>query len=259
MHDIKDFEGYVSKMDITVIDKLFWLPHVTHPVTQLVDIGCACGKLQTVFNAVSPCTELIGIEENLDMVQKIYEGYDKGEIPFIRVHGLLDDIPGKLKPGSVINMSSVLHEVYSYKNKEYIKNFWKQINRLEPEYITIRDMMWNESDAYCPTDLICNTILHSVYAKQAEEFESKYGLLSEKKNLTHFLLKYRYKENWERELNENYFAFSIDDAIPVLNDNYKVIYHEFFALPWTAKCARNDFGISFLPGTTHQKIIYQRR
>lgn len=264
MNEIKDIEGYVSKMDITIPDKLFWVSRVTHPVSQLIDIGCASGTLLKAFHNISPVTELIGIEESPEMIKHIYEGFDEGEAPFIRFHQSMDELMNECKLGAVLNLSSVLHEVYSYKNSAYIKSFWEQINRLEPEYITIRDMMWNDlrtTDANrnrivkADAELIKNSALSDVF----RQFENRWGEVKTAKELAHFLLKYRYQTNWDRELNENYFACTFADVDDALCENYRLVYHECFALPWTVKCARNDFGISFLPGTTHQKIIYKRR
>ena len=259
MNEIKDMEGYVAKMDITIPDKLFWVPRVTHPVSQLIDIGCASGTLLKAFHNISPATELIGIEESPEMIKHIYEGFDKGEVPFIMVHQSMDELMNECKPGAVLNLSSVLHEVYSYKDKVYIENFWNQINRLQPEYITIRDMIPDNYDPGYMVEHNRTLIMDSPYAEQLKQFEKRWGCVNDKNKLSHFLLKYRYQENWERELNENYYACSYGDILEHLFENYICIYITAFALPWTVKCAKEDFGITVFPGNTHQKIIYKRR
>ena len=192
------------------------------------------------------------------MKRQLFSSYDRRETPFIQVYSSLDEI-NECKPGAVINMSSVLHEIYSYKDKVYIENFWKQVNRLQPEYITIRDMI---PDNYDPGYMIEHNrtlIMNSPYSEFLEQFEKRWGYVNNKNRLSHFLLKYRYQANWERELNENYYACSYDDILEHLHENYICIYITAFALPYTVQCAKNDFGITTFPGNTHQKIVFKKR
>ena len=46
---------------------------------------------------------------------------------------------------------------------------------------------------------------HPVIKKELIDFSNKWGTIDNYKNLIHFLLKYRWKVNWNREVNENYF------------------------------------------------------
>ena len=259
-YDIKDFIGYNEKMNATLFDKLFWAERIKYPVSQLIDIGCATGTLLRAYRAMSPNTELIGIEESLDMKRQLKKNLENKKYK-IKVYSELEEMPAACKPGAVINMSSVLHEVYSYKNEGYIQKFWKQINEKAPEYITIRDMLFDDD---CNINLDFDipkakeAILKSVYSGFFMQFENRWGPVKTNKQMIHFLLKYRYAANWNRELNENYFACTFEDIMTQLHKNYEIIYRSEFILPWTAQCAYADFGLTNLPNNTHQKLIFQK-
>ena len=83
MHDIKDLNGYLEKMDITLPDKLFWVSRITHPVSQLIDVRCTSGALLKAFHNISPGTDLIEIEESGEMIERMYNSFDSGESPFV--------------------------------------------------------------------------------------------------------------------------------------------------------------------------------
>lgn len=47
---------------------------------------------------------------------------------------------------SLLNISSTLHEVYSYGTKTEIDEFWKRVFGSGFKYITIRDMMLSDAE-----------------------------------------------------------------------------------------------------------------
>ena len=90
-------------------------------------------------------------------------------------------------------------------------------------------------------------------AKQVEDFERVAGPITDNKNLVHFLLKYRYLVNWNREVNENYFPVDIETFLRKFRKE-DIIYLERFRVPFLDECIAEDFGIS-LTDYTHVKLI----
>ena len=84
------------------------------------------------------------------------------------------------------------------------------------------------------------------------------GSIGINKNLIHYLLKYRYTENWDRELNENYLPISKEKLLSLIPKNYEVIFYEHYALPFLKEKVREDFGI-ILKDKTHIKLILKRK
>jgi hypothetical protein len=91
-----------------------------------------------------------------------------------------------------------------------------------------------------------------------KEFEEIWGNLYLKKNLMHYLLKYRYKQNWEREVKENYLGYSTDDIIKLVGDEYEVIYRKDYILPFLYNKVEEDFGIK-INTPTHTNLIFKRK
>lgn len=83
---------------------------------------------------------------------------------------------------SLLNISSVIHEVYSYCNPDEIALFWSRVFDSGFQYISIRDMMLSEI-ADCPVD---QTELEKVYADTAyanhlADYEREWGRISTEK------------------------------------------------------------------------------
>ena len=76
--------------------------------------------------------------------------------------------------------------------------------------------------------------------------------------MVHFLLKYSYTHNWERELRENYVGLPLEDLLAHIPENYEITWMDHFTLPYTRWSIHRDFGIDLtLP--THIKILLKRR
>ncbi|NBO22941.1 hypothetical protein EBU94_06355, partial [bacterium] len=73
----------------------------------------------------------------------------------------------------------------------------------------------------------------------------------------HFLLKYKYIDNWEREVNENYLPLSLETLLNKRTDNYRVYYTQSFILEKLSDEVKKDFGFE-IDHTTHSKIIFKK-
>lgn len=89
------------------------------------------------------------------------------------------------------------------------------------------------------------------------DYENVWGSIEQNKNLVHFLFKYRWVENWEREVKENYFPLYAENFLIQITDEYEIDYYEEFILPFTKKQIYKDFGI-MLKDTTHVKCIMRK-
>ena len=97
------------------------------------------------------------------------------------------------------------------------------------------------------------------YYTENDDFESVWGSVRENRNLVHYLLKYRFLENWDREVRENYFGLSLErllSKIPM--DKYEIVYFEDYILPYTVNKIKEDFDIE-LHDNTHVKLLLKKR
>ena len=78
------------------------------------------------------------------------------------------------------------------------------------------------------------------------------------KNLVHFLIKYRYVENWEREVEENYLPVSQDKLANILTSaGYKFSHKESSKLDFYAKTWDKDFKLR-IPDNDGYREIFSR-
>ena len=96
------------------------------------------------------------------------------------------------------------------------------------------------------------------YADKLKDYETVWGKISTQHDLVHYLLKYRYTENWEREVRENYVPITLEQLLDIIPDSYEIAYCNHYTLPYTAWQIKNDFGIE-LTTPTHIKLILRRK
>ena len=85
------------------------------------------------------------------------------------------------------------------------------------------------------------------------------GSITDNHNLIHFLLKYRYTDNWEREVRENYLPISVEEIMGKITGSgagYRLTYFDHYILPFIARSVKRDFDIA-LKDYTHVKYIYE--
>ena len=272
--DFKNLNSYNLEMAKGMEDKLFFLNKLPKSDTGylFVDFGCADGAMINALTSI--CTDennwFIGYdisETMINLAKSNYHGPSKAEVRFYSDWRSI--YPGITCMGQkkVLILSSVIHEVYSYGTEESIKEFWNKVTNSTFDYIVIRDM--------CPSNTLTNDkeISHELHDKlvynhggdydyQMETFEKKFGSLWYERNMYHFLLKYRWKVNWERECNENYFPINYQDVFEKIEHTspyykYNLDYFERFRVPFLDKCIKEDIGIE-LDQFTHIKAIFSR-
>lgn len=240
---IANIEVYNARMSEGMEDKLFFLNKVSG-IDTIIDFGCANGEL---FKFMPKEWKKIGIDNNPQMREAAKANFSSAtyvsSFEEVRPEGV-----------TLLNLSSVIHEVYSYLPKEEVDAFWNNVFNSGYDYITIRDMMVsNETNR---TWNGCGALLahrHPLF----EDFRKFYPL-SRERDLIHFFLKYRYEENWERERAENYFPITIEELLALIPDTYEIVYLNHFALKWTRDKVAEDFGYE-IKDNTHVKLILRKK
>jgi hypothetical protein len=261
-------------------DKLFFLKQLPAEDNYVfVDFGCADG---TMLNTLSDM-----LEHNRNKYS--YIGYDISDtminLAKANFHGDADtdihyftdwkDVEKQLKtyitPGTyyeqkkyVLILSSVIHEVYSYSNMKQILEFWHHVTNTNFDYIVVRDMCPTK-DIDRPTDefmlhTLNNMIRdHEPYNTLINDFEAIHGSIENNKNFIHFLLKYRYQINWDREVKENYFPIYVEDLLTAITgeEKYRIMYMKRFIVPFIKQQIYNDFRVD-VRDFTHIKAIFKK-
>ena len=262
---ISDLHVYLERMGRSVFDKLFAFD-VGADV--YVDFGCADGKLLKLVARLFPENTYIGYDKDPRMIE---EARREGGAPNLTFTSDWDALAltmnaakaGKPSIKTCVLLFSVIHEIYSY-DRDTVADFWKRIFGQEQkspivfDYVVIRDMSVNKS-ASRPADPITVSRVRQLASKQQlADWEAQWGSISENWSLTHFLLTYHYKENWERECRENYLPIPVEDLLHIFPREYFPTFMSHYSLPFIRKKVRIDFGFDFQE-PTHLKLVMERR
>lgn len=255
MNAILDYKTYTTEMNKGIDDKLFFMNLLK--LDSLLDYGCADGNLIEHMQYNFPDVKYVGYDFNEKMINMA----KNKKIPNSFFSYDLKEAKSHLVEKSGILCSSLIHEVYSYGTPEQIEDFWKEIYSGDYNYVIIRDMaLSQESLDNNPLSLFSDItkVRNKASKKHLEQFESVWGSIDDRKNLIHFLLKYRYVNNWSREVFENYLPCSIEEHFSKIPDFYEIVHFEHFVLPFQKDVIMNDFGIS-LEEPTHIKVILKKK
>ena len=250
---------YNKGMSKSILDKIFFIDKLDKEdnINTLVDFGCADGTLISKINALFNDFKFYGYDINAKMIELAQQKCEYGKFSD-DWNELINDINVDC---SVLNISSVLHEIYTYCSKAEIADFWNKVFNSGFKYISIRDLMISNSTIHS-SDI--NNLLKIINNPKIDKnllqsFTSRWGSLYQNENLVHYLCKYRYVSNWERENEENYFALKLEQflqKIPI--DKYEIVWYNHYTLSYLKQKVKSDFDID-LTDNTHMKILLRKK
>lgn len=277
--EFKDIESYNQKMTGSMGDKLFFINKLS-PLDNyiFVDFGCADGTLiKTLYGIYGDSCRYVGYDKSKEMIDFAKKNFEEvinhDEVRFTNdwidvVAAIRGERAWGRKP--VLILSSVIHEIYSYGTEKDIQEFWCRALDHDPasitfdddrfDYIIVRDMMMSE-DMMRPSDAETVEKIRSSSGKirgLLNRFEAKWGKIDYTNQMIHFLLKYRYTINYDREVNENYFPLTIEEFMGKFKSGWRLDYLERFRILFLEKQILKDFGI-VLEDPTHIKAIFRRK
>jgi len=243
MSPIKNYVVYTDGMKRAIYDKLFFVDKIEP--TMIVDYGCADGTLMRELAEYYPEIPIIGVDNDPQMREKSSDLDIRRDICNIA--------PIK---GSALVLSSVIHEIYSYCNPDEIDLFWKYTARYD--YLVIRDMCVHGHTFHREVAKELIEKVREIHPSQMRDFEGYWGNIKTTASFMHFLLKYMYQDNWEREVQENYLPNTKEGLIDMIsNQGRNIIYQEHYVLPYLKEKWKKDFDVNVdLP--THLKLIAKR-
>lgn len=260
---------YLQGMEKTLLDKALFMSHIDADI--IVDFGCANGALIKFLATLFPNKKFIGYDISYQMIERAslnLKDLDNKYLYFMwedvmqRINRLKDEFPHYK---TCLVCSSVIHEVYAYaSSRNEIHNFWTNVWQSGFDYIAIRDMYSVNMEHLTISfeESFKEAVNKTVYSSKLKEFMDKYGSITSVDDFNHFILKYFYTENWERELNENYMPYDgyIHDMTRCVDyyKGYKKIFDIKYVLPYIRKRVFDDFGIE-LKYPTHYQVIFEKQ
>lgn len=256
---ISNLQSYIDGMGKSMQDKLFFSDMVNFDV--IVDFGCADGTFLEHILKTNPGVKVIGYDLDETMLSQARSRLGNKAILTSNWGEVVKEVYRFKSP--LLNLSSVMHEVYSYSHPKVVKEFWdKQVFGGDFKWITIRDMIpsveiGKEEINQFKDDV--RRVKMKTDRYYLESFEDRWGTISDNyRTFMHYLLKYRYTDNWEREVNEDYLPVSLETVKTKIPNSYKVVYEQDFLLPFLKDQVKRDFNVD-LSHSTHTKMIIQNK
>jgi SAM-dependent methyltransferase len=269
-----DVHGYLLRMAAPLRDKLFMSHFIAPDAKHVLDVGCADGAITLAQAEMFPKVHFHGIDlsgEFVELARKAAQDRGITNVTFEKVY--LRSLLSRKRRYRHVQFVSVNHEFFSY--GEGISSVNKALSDahelLEVNGTTnIRDMVleeWTyESDSFVAE--MVDKIKARANPRILREFTDRWGAMQSIAAVNHFLLKYMYEQNFERENNENYIGVSREQYYGIFNLlGMRCQYAQSYALPFLADKWANDFGftapeLSVLHSTTiliAQKMPADRR
>ena len=252
---ITNTDSYLNGMRMGWVDKLFFMDQIDPDV--IVDFGCADGFMLSKIHALNNNINLIGYDLDEDMINKASDTLVNKD----RLTNNWDQVIEWLKPYKkpLLVLSSVIHEVYSYSHGKIVSKFWnQQVFGNHFKYVAIRDMIPSiKMEKYLHFSEDVEKIKSGSDPKILSEFEDHWGPIGrDYRNLIHYLLTYKYTDNWDRELKENYVPISLETFKKKIPSNWKINMEEDYIPHWIQNMVWEDFGVR-IKFSTHVKIILE--
>lgn len=249
MQSFKDTNIYLNRMAKTVSDKAWWVEYITNDVVTVYDFGCADAVLFLYLENLYPGRfRYVGIDNNKALRAKANDN-----IREFKNASIIDSIPSSIEKGSILILNSVMHEIIHYLTPIEKNSLISSFLELGFDYIAVRDMYnFVENNILLDNTITIPNSLMSLYTESKSRTSSK----SEYESKLEFMLKYFYKENWERESREKYLHQW--KSLLLANARYKIVKEENFAIPYLmTKWKEDEIGF---PGNilTHKKILLKK-
>ena len=266
---ISNNDIYLSNMAKSFSDKTWFLRYIPKDITTVVDFGGGNGDFAKFCQIKRPDLKYVVVDNNIEFAEWSQKN---GFITASSLQELIDNNAVDFKK-SLLILSSVIHEIYSYADPNA---FWNEVKKCSFKCIAIRDMSYDENAMmHAPIDAIIwvyenvfmsNSILYKgiPFKQITESFEDVWGAICDPKlkkingkNLFHFLIKYRYQENWQREVQENYLPISKEKLASILTSiGYSFKHKQSSKLEFYEKCWKKDLKLNIPDNNGYKKQFY---
>lgn len=268
-----NLDTYASEMAKSVWDKAFFMDKIPGAKC-IIDFGCADGAMIRMLAPFFPNTTFYGYDINDELIieawRKLKSPADKDTFFFHKErsypnrHDSFEDMIAiatqYYQPDEVcINLSSVLHEVFS-SSPSGKKTIQHLVEKLQPKYITIRDMYWHATSGVNRLRCSENQIRKQAEEKYLNDYETTFGFIHSPRSITHFLMKYQWKNNgWNDEMKENYFSYTMDDFLDIMcRWQYTTVFESHYQLPYLTEKWKKEYGFFVPEAHTHAQFILRR-
>lgn len=248
---MKNFETYQENLNKSLKEKMFFLSHIDISSFDLiVDYGCGNGAMLKQLRVLAPKATLIGYDHSKQMIDFCLSECAGLPINFTDSWRLIKENLNNYK-NKLIIFSSVLHE-----NSEKDQKMLIYTAMLSFDTVVIRDMrppLNNEPISNSTR----KRVLKQVGSWQAQLFENKWGKITNKEQLYRFFLMNEFVDNFETEVEEDYFGVVWEEIDVILTNFGYLKFSENYTLPYRKKQVEKRFQHK-MQDFTHRNAIYYK-
>ncbi len=250
MDEIVNPNRYLERMSKPLQEKLKVAKFIPEGTKTVLDVGCADGTVTLALAEMYPEIKFVGIDLNKEFIEDAkIKAAGKTNVSFENVY--LRERLSNPERFDVVLFCSVLHEFYSYgegistvvKALADAHEILKKNGRL-----IIRDMILYDyagKSQLWVKEMKEKVTVKGEIAHLLADFETIFGETVSVKQLNHFLLKYMYGDNWEREGRENYVPVSFEEYDQIFKLlGMMVLFQRSSTIPYLKEKWRTDFGFA---------------
>lgn len=250
MEEIANPKQYLERMSKPLQEKLKIAKFIPSGVKNVLDVGCADGTVTLALADMFPAVTFVGIDLDQQFIEQAQQKVGtRKNVSFEKIY-LRERL---LRPErfDVVLFCSVLHEFYSYGEGistvvKALSDSHEMLNKKGT--LIIRDMILY--DYATRSELWVTEMKRKIISKEGvshlfNDFEKIFGGMVSIKQLNHFLLKYMYSDNWERESKENYVPVSFEEYDQIFRLlGMSVLFQRSSTIPFLKEKWVADFGFT---------------
>ena len=247
---MKNINSYIAKMNDALQEKLFFVDKVElFKYDCIIEFGGATGALLNEVSLICKRKDVqyINYDINENMLERC-----KFLHPHITATNDFEILINAVKRNArtLVIFSSVLHEVINF-----TEAYWLMRNA---HTVVIRDMkrpLNNEPVA----NVTRKRLLSEVAPWQAQMFENEWGKICDKETMYRFFLMNEYVENFETEVEEDYFSVPWSEITWLMEGTHNCIYDRSFTLPYRKEQVKRRFNYVMNDFTHHEMIFIKKQ
>lgn len=241
---------YLDRLAKPLAEKLKIVKFIPENSKRIVDVGCADGTVTRELAKMFPDICFLGIDLNEEFIEIAKsKSSNIKNLKFEKIY--LRQLLARPERFTAVIFCSVLHEFYTY--GEGISSVLKAVADAhelidKDGVIIIRDMILDEYTKRT-TFQIAGIVKKIARKKELipciKDFEEYFGKLNSVYKVNHFLLKYWYSENWERESKEHYVSVTFEEYEKIFSLlGMTIQYKDSYLIPYLANKWKNDFDLT---------------
>jgi SAM-dependent methyltransferase len=234
----RGYEVYAAGMEASAADKAKILKFVRPGV--IADLGCGSGTVLELLHRKFRKSQLVGVDLSPEMVDRCAKRFPGAEI---RRHDITLPLFDEASIDSIV-LSSIMHEVFSYKGYDYsaVRQTLRHCaESLKPGgRLIIRDGLKPARE-----DVVYLTFRNEAAFDKFVKFSLEFGsseivwklvdtrVQVARRDAMEFLTKYIYTENWKYEVKEQFGVFNLVSWTEELRKvGLKVLHKESYLIDW---------------------------